>query len=100
VETEKLLKLLKEHKVNFVINVAWNRVAKVTKKIGLCSTSLAIIGYSIADEEPITKLEELLEKDSMLISPKGLKILKSLSREFKVMKEGNEFRIRPLQDKR
>jgi len=91
-DVESGLSLIKKTQA---LNVSWSRVAELTKKIGLCSTSLAIIGYSITDEEPSTKLEELLSKDSMLISPKSLHALQCLSRKFKVIKVGNEFKIAP-----
>jgi len=77
------------------LNIPWNRIAVIIRKIGLCSTSLAITGYSITDEEPSTKLEELLSKDSMLISPKSLHALQCLGRKFKVIKVGNQFKIAP-----
>ncbi len=78
-----------------ILKISWNRIGEIAKRMRLCSTSLAIIGYSILDEDPGVKLEELLSKDYMLISPKGLHLLKTLGKKFKVMRAGNAFKIAP-----
>lgn len=75
------------------LNISWNQIAEITKRIGICSVSLAIIGYSIADVSPYGKLDALLSSNSMLILPKSLHTLKTLAKRFNVAKIKNEFRI-------